>query len=98
METIPGIFCLLSVRRSAFSRRALGFLARVQFQLSAGQRENVIRRFDIYLATPTENYDGPFRRKLWNSGAVNFVPHEDNDRNFFSVGLLCLSPREKLDF
>jgi len=46
VETIPGIFRLLSTRRWP-SHRALDFLARVQFQLSAEQRENVIRRLDL---------------------------------------------------
>lgn len=96
VEMTPGIFRLLSARR--WPSRALGFLARVQFQLSAEQRENVIRRLDIYLATTTEGqdgHDGSPRRKLRNSGASGQSrPPRDDDRNFFSVALTTrLSPR-----
>lgn len=75
-KRLPVSFAFSSARRWP-SRRVLGFLARVQFQLSAEQRENVIRRLDIYLATTAEGRagrDGSSRRKLRNSDGSSGQP------------------------
>jgi len=96
METTLDIFRLPSRRWP--SHQALDFLARVQFQLSAEQRENMIRWLDIYPVTTVRKVEMVVMNLLVGNceilmmRAVNLYI-DDDDLNFFSVSY-CAYRRE----